>query len=254
MLNIYPVRAFEDNYIWLLHDGHHAAAVDPGDAAPVLAALAQLKLQLCAILVTHRHGDHVEGIAELLSHFSVPVFGPAHETIPGMTHPVGEGDTVKLPDLELTLSVLDVPGHTAGHVAYYGGNSLFCGDTLFACGCGRIFEGTPPQMYASLQKFAQLPEATQAYCAHEYTLDSIRFAKVVEPHNQALLARESADQTLVAAGRPTVPSTIALELRTNPFLRCSAPEVVQSASQHAGKFLSNPIEVFAVIREWKNRF
>jgi hydroxyacylglutathione hydrolase len=252
MFTVLPVRAFEDNYIWLLHNGHHAALVDPGDATPALAALEQHGLQLSAILITHRHGDHIGGITELLQHFPVPVFGPTHEPIPGLTHPVTEGDIIELPDLAVPFTVLDVPGHTIGHVAYYGGNSLFCGDTLFACGCGRIFEGSPPQMYASLQKISRLPNDTSAYCAHEYTLENIRFAKLVEPGNQALLEREKRDKISVAAGRPSVPSTIALENLTNPFLRCSAPEVVQSASRYAGKPLSNPVDVFAVLRKWKD--
>lgn len=254
MFTVLPVRAFEDNYIWLLHNGRHAVAVDPGEALPVLTILEQHSLQLSAILVTHHHGDHVEGIPELLERFPVPVFGPTREHIPGLTHPVGEGDLIELPDLAVPLKVLDVPGHTAGHVAYYGGNSLFCGDTLFACGCGRIFEGTPQQMYASLQKLARLPDDTAVYCAHEYTLASIRFAKAVEPGNQALLAREARDQAAVAAGRPTLPSTIALENLTNPFLRCEEPEIRQNTSRYAGKALLNPVDVFAALRQWKDTF
>ena len=252
MFTVLPIPAFEDNYIWLLHNGRHAAVVDPGEAAPVLAALEQCGLQLSAILVTHRHGDHVGGITELLQHFSVPVYGPAREHIPGLTHPVTDGDIIELPGLAVPLKVIDVPGHTAGHVAYYGGNSLFCGDTLFACGCGRLFEGTPQQMHASLQKLALLPDDTLAYCAHEYTLSSIRFAKTVEPGNQALLERETRDKATVAAGRPTVPSTMALEKQTNPFLRCNVPEIVQSVSRHAAKNLSNPVDVFAALRQWKD--
>jgi hydroxyacylglutathione hydrolase len=211
-------------------------------------------LRLAAILVTHRHGDHVEGIPELLANDSVPVFGPAQERIPGMTHPVAGGDSIELPHPALTFAVLDVPGHTLGHIAYYGGNSLFCGDTLFACGCGRLFEGTPRQMYDSLQKLAALPAETQVYCAHEYTLSSIRFAKAVEPGNQALLEREARDKASVAAGRPTLPSTLALEKLTNPFLRCDQPEVVSSTRRHAGTALSDPVVVFATLRAWKDRF
>lgn len=252
MLNIVPVPAFEDNYIWLIHDGRHAVAVDPGDAGPVFATLEQHRLQLGAILITHHHGDHVDGIAALLGHSQVPVFGPSRERIAGITHPVNEGDTVNLPDVPLSLKVLDVPGHTAGHVAYYGGNSLFCGDTLFACGCGRLFEGTPAQMYASLQKFARLPDATSVYCAHEYTLAGIRFAKLVEPGNTALLEREARDQAAAALRHPTLPSTLHLEKLTNPFLRCGEPEVINSASHFAGKNLSSPVEVFAALRQWRN--
>ena len=178
-MKIIPVPAFEDNYIWLICDGRYAAVVDPGDAEPVLGHLSRHGLRLAAILITHHHGDHTGGIEALLRHAAVPVYGPRKENIPGITNPVGTGDTVRLPELGVEFAVLDVPGHTAGHIAYYGANSLFCGDTLFTCGCGKLFEGTPAQMHASLQKFAALPDDTQVYCAHEYTLENIRFAKKV---------------------------------------------------------------------------
>ncbi|HUW50703.1 MAG TPA: hydroxyacylglutathione hydrolase [Sulfuricella sp.] len=250
-MKIIPVPAFEDNYIWLICEGRHAAAVDPGDAEPVLDYIGHHGLRLVAILNTHHHGDHTGGNEDLLKHAAVPVYGPRHENIPGLTHPVGTGDTVQLPELSTDFSVLDVPGHTSGHIAYYGANSLFCGDTLFACGCGKLFEGTPAQMAASLQKLAALPDETKVYCAHEYTLTNIAFAKTVEPANVALLQREVRDHQAREQGRPTLPSTIALEKATNPFLRCDLPAVIEAASRYAGHALNDPVSVFAALRKWK---
>lgn len=252
-MKIIPVPAFDDNYIWLICDERYAAAVDPGDAGPVLDYLGRHGLQLAAILNTHHHGDHTGGNEDLLRHSPVPVYGPRREAIPGMTHPVGGGDTVRLPELGVEFAVLDIPGHTAGHVAYYGANSLFCGDALFACGCGRLFEGTPAQMYASLQSLAALPDATDVYCAHEYTLENIRFAKKVEPANQQLLQREVRDRLAREQGRPTLPSTIALEKATNPFLRCDQPAVIEAASRFSGRPLDNAVKTFTAVREWRNR-
>jgi len=252
MIQVVPIPAFEDNYLWLLVHGAYAAVVDPGDAQPVLRYLARHQLTLCAILCTHHHADHVGGIRELLSHFEVPVYGPAQEKIPGRTQAVVEGDCVRLPELDLEFSVIDVPGHTAGHVAYYGAERLFCGDTLFACGCGRLFEGTPQAMHQSLSKLARLPDATLVYCAHEYTLDNIRFAKVVEPDNADLLQREIDDRNTRAQHQPTVPSRLDLEKRTNPFLRSAIPTVVEAAQRYVGRALPEPWQVFAVVRAWKD--
>ncbi len=249
-MKIIPIPAFDDNYIWLIRNGHYAAAVDPGDAEPVLEYLDRHGLRLAAILNTHHHGDHTGGNEDLLRHANAPVFGPRRENIPAVTHPVGEGDAVKLPGLA-EFAVLDVPGHTAGHVAYYGANSLFCGDTLFACGCGKLFEGTAAQMYASLQKLAALPDETDMYCAHEYTLANILFAKTVEPANADLVQREMRDRQAREQGLPTLPSTIALEKATNPFLRCEHPAVIEAASRHAGRALNDAVSVFAALREWK---
>ena len=254
MFTVIPLPALQDNYIWLIRDDRHAVVVDPGDAAPVLDYLAREQLQLTAILNTHHHLDHVGGNAGLLSRFKVPVYGPAKERIPTVTHPLAEGSIVELPEFSLSFSVLDIGGHTAGHIGYYGANSLFCGDTLFGCGCGRLFEGTPQQMLASLQKLAALPDSTNVFCGHEYTLANIRFAKTVNPANAELLAREKKDTQTRAANLPTLPSTIKLEKDTNPFLRCTTPEVVKAASHFSGRTLADAVGVFAAIRAWKNQF
>ncbi len=254
MLEIVPLPAFKDNYIWALRDAKRAAVVDPGEAEPVTEYLAREGLELAAILATHHHPDHVGGIEQLVAARKVPVFGPKGERIPALTHPVGEGDTARIPELGAEFSVLEIPGHTRAHVAYYGLGSLFCGDTLFACGCGRVFEGTPAQMLASLQKLAALPDATRVYCGHEYTLANIRFARAVDPHNAALAAREARAQALRDAGKPTLPSTLGEERATNPFLRCAEPAVVESADKYLGARAADPVRVFAAIREWKNKF
>ena len=256
---IVPIAAFADNYVWLLRRGSYAAVIDPGDAAPVLAHLERHRLELAAILVTHHHGDHIGGIEALLSQNSlVPVFGPADEAIDEVDRPVKDGDRIELPELNTSFEVIGVPGHTRGHLAYYGGipsdgGVLFCGDTLFGCGCGRIFEGTAEQMWRSLARISALPADTRIYCAHEYTLANIRFALAVEPDNAALQARAEAAARRRAAGLPTVPSTLAVELDTNPFLRWDAPAVI-AAAKRAGGETERPAAVFAAIRAWKDKF
>lgn len=255
-LQVLTIPAFDDNYLWLIHDGVHAAVVDPGDARPILAALALHRLTLSAILLTHHHADHVGGVPELLEHASVPVYGPRLETIQTVNRPLDQGDIVLVPELQWRLSVLGVPGHTSGHIAYYAEAEewLFCGDTLFAGGCGRLFEGTPEQMDASLQKLAALPGQTSVFCAHEYTMANLRFAQAVEPGNVALQQRIVREQDKRDQRLPTVPSTIALERETNPFLRWRGAEIRLSL-QHAGKLGDDTgIAGFAALRAWKNSY
>jgi hydroxyacylglutathione hydrolase len=254
MLAIHAVPAFADNYIWLLEDGRNAAAVDPGDAAPVERFLQERGLALTAVLATHHHADHVGGLQALAGRWKCATFGPAREAVAGLDQRLREGDRITIPGLDIELETFDIPGHTAGHIALYGAGAVFCGDTLFACGCGRLFEGTPRQMMDSLGKLARLPGATRVYCGHEYTLANIRFAEVVEPGNRALAERRAREEAKRARGEPTLPATIAEELATNPFLRCAEPEVAAAARRHAGHELAGPIEVFTEIRAWKNRF
>ena len=231
-----------------------AAVVDAGDATPVIDYIERQSVDLCAILCTHHHGDHFGGNRGLLSRWNVPVFGPKNETIPGRTRALGEGETIVVPGLGLELSVLDIPGHTAGHIAYVGEGLVFCGDTLFAVGCGRLFEGTPAQMVSSLDKLSALPEATAVYCGHEYTLANLRFARAVEPANAALQQRQEREQAKRNRGVPTLPSTIGEERVTNPFLRADVPAVRAAAERHAGHSLDDRVAVFAEIRSWKNTF
>jgi hydroxyacylglutathione hydrolase len=254
MLTAQGIPAFEDNYIWLIRDTRRpqVAIVDPGDADPVLAAVAAEGLQPLAILITHHHYDHVGGVAELVARFHIPVYGPARETIPHLSHPVAEGDTVELEALGARFQVMDVPGHTAGHIAYVGHGMLFCGDTLFTGGCGRLFEGTPAQMYQALSRIRALPDETQVYCAHEYTEANLRFACIAEPDNTALVQRQQETAALRAQGRPTVPAALGLEKATNPFLRFDVPALVQAAEAFAGHPLTPGAEVFGVIRHWKD--
>jgi hydroxyacylglutathione hydrolase len=251
MFDVIRIPAFNDNYIWLLHDGAVAVVVDPGDARPVIDVLERENLSLVAILITHHHADHQGGVAALLERSLCPVFGPAAESITGLTQPLRGGETIRLNALDTEFRVLPVPGHTLGHLAYYGAGCVFCGDTLFGAGCGRLFEGSPAQMLDSLERLAALPDDTAVYCAHEYTEANLRFALAVEAGNRTLRARVDEVAVTRAKGLPTVPSTIALEKATNPFLRCSEPAVIASAkNREAG--ISGSLQVFTALREWKN--
>lgn len=251
---VVPVRAFNDNYIWTLRDATHAAVVDPGDAKPVIDYLTQHGLTLVAILNTHHHADHVGGNGELLARWRVPVFGPHEPRIPDVTQHLADGERMTLPHFGVEFEVFEIPAHTRSHIAFHGGGMLFCGDTLFAAGCGRIFEGTPQQMHESLARLAALPDETRVYCGHEYTLSNIRFARAAEPGNRALAALEAHASRQREQGLPTVPTEMGQEKATNPFLRVREPEIVASASRHAGKPLSDPVSVLGALREWKNNF
>ena len=255
-MELIALPAFQDNYFWMLHDGRQAWVVDPGDAAPVLTALRQHGLTLASILVTHHHADHTGGVAKLRAATGALVYGPARERIPEPFRPLRGGDHVQV--MGLDFRVIDVPGHTAGHIAYFcadvdGAPLLFCGDTLFSGGCGRLFEGTPAQMLASLDTLAALPGATRVCCAHEYTLSNLRFARVVEPGNQALADYLQRCEQLRAQGQPTLPSSMVTERAINPFLRSREPEVVQSVRAQAAS-ATDEVAVFAALREWKNNF
>ena len=256
MIRVEPIPAFRDNYIWfIIHEpDRKVAIVDPGDATPVIDRVISDGLEPVAVLITHHHPDHVGGIDGILSHYPVPVYGPAQERIPGRTHALREGDEVWLQQLQLRFQVLDMPGHTAGAIAYYTDGMVFVGDTLFLSGCGRLFEGTAEQMHGSLSKLARLPDTTRIYCAHEYTLANLGFAQALEPDNQDIRDQIRDCQALRDRNMPTVPGTLAREKRVNPFLRVTENSVVEAARQHSGLALREPTEVFAAIRNWKDTF
>ena len=259
MFQIDALPAFSDNYLWLLqdHDQQCCAVVDPGDAAPVLAWLASHPgWQLSDILITHHHPDHSGGIARLKAATGARVYGPAQEQIPERDVALVEGDCINV--LNRKFVVHAVPGHTLGHIAYYHAHPeqpwLFCGDTLFAAGCGRLFEGTAAQMHSSLSKLAKLPDATLVYCTHEYTLSNLHFARTVEPHNPAIAARFAEVSAWREAGRISLPSSIALEKATNPFLRCDESAIKEKIDERDGPQPRSQDEVFASLRKWKDNF
>jgi hydroxyacylglutathione hydrolase len=255
-MHLIPLPAFSDNYLWLWHDGQSAVVVDPGEAAHVREALLRHGLSLVAILVTHHHADHVGGVAELRQATGARVYGPAAEAIPEPSQPCQQGDVLHL--LGQPVQVLEVPGHTAGHVAYWlpqapGGPVLFCGDTLFSGGCGRVFEGTPAQMLASLDALAALPDDTRVCCAHEYTLSNLQFALAVEPDNPDLTQYAAECVTMRSRNEPTLPARLARERAINPFLRVREPAVMAAARRHQPE-AQDDVAVFAALRQWKNNF
>lgn len=246
-----PIHAFQDNYIWLFQDlsKQNAWVVDPGDAAPVIDTLKKLKLKLAGILITHHHHDHSGGVVELLN-FSgnIPVYGAHNSSVKQITHRLHEQQKISCGEYEFT--VLEIPGHTLDHVAFVGGGILFCGDTLFSAGCGRVFEGTPAQMYTSLMKLMHLDDEIKVYCGHEYTLANLQFAQHVEPDNIDIANKIKEAKSQIC----TLPSAMRQEKMINPFLRCEHPNVIAAAELRAGKSLKNPVEVFACLRQWKNEF
>ena len=255
-MDIIPIPALRDNYIWTMikPEDHTAWVIDPGDAAPVIDFLKQQKLTLKAILITHHHWDHTAGVAELREQQPTPVYGSAKEKIADVTHLLKDEEDIHMEGCPLTFHVIAIPGHTLDHIAYYSPGLLFCGDTLFAAGCGRVFEGTPEQMYASLQKIAALPDDTRIYCAHEYTLNNLHFAEIVEPENTLIKQRITQVSELRNKNLPSLPSTLSEEKETNPFLRCDSPELIAQVETYANQTLHNPIEVFTWVRKWKDSF
>jgi len=251
---VVALRALTDNYVWTLRDAHCAVVVDPGDSRPVIDYLQREKLELAAVLNTHHHADHVGGNAGLLARWKVPVFGPYDERIGDVTQRMRDGTSCRLPHFGTEMGVMEIPGHTRTHIAFYGSGMLFSGDTLFAAGCGRLFEGTPRQMYDSLSRLMQLPDETLVYCGHEYTVSNIRFARAVEPDNATLRELEIKAKKQRDQGLPTLPSTIAQEKATNPFVRVREPAVIDAAARFANRPLADPVSVLAAIREWKNAF
>jgi hydroxyacylglutathione hydrolase len=254
-VNVFPIKAFNDNYIWCIHNQTHCVVVDPGDAAPVLAYCQDNQLTLSAIIITHHHWDHTGGIDELLACFpNIPVYGPQNKDIKQITTRLSEGDDLELANLGVNFSVLEVPGHTLDHIAYYGDIGLFCGDTLFSAGCGRLFEGSPQQMFDSLAKLTALPADTAVYCTHEYTMANIAFAEAVEPNNQALMAYKHWAKQQRENNTATLPSSIQKELAVNPFLRCHSAELASNVSQNMGTTLMSEQATFASLRSWKDNF
>lgn len=260
-VTVLHAEAFEDNYIWLIvldaspaGESRPVIIVDPGDATPVFKAITQENLRPVAILCTHHHWDHVNGIDAITRRFDIPVYGPADEDIPTVTHPVSDGDNIFEPQTGLRFEVISIPGHTSGHIAYYGNNMLFCGDTLFSGGCGRLFEGTAEQMLTSLTRLASLPADTAVYCGHEYTAANLRFAILLEPENDAVRDHMKHVDELRSRHLPTLPSTLALEKNINPFLRTATMQIKLAAEKHCTTQLKNEVEVFAEVRRWKDHF
>ncbi len=256
MLTIQAVHAFNDNYIWFIEepDSKNLLIIDPGDAEPVIHAIEQQGLKPIAILITHHHADHIAGIHQLVTKYNIPVYGPETETIPELTHPLNACDELIIHASFPPIKILDIPGHTNGHIAFLIDDNLFCGDTLFGAGCGRLLGGTAKQLHSSLQLIATLPEQTKIFCAHEYTEANLRFAIQVEPNNSAIQQRIIDTNAIIKTGQPSMPSYLALELNTNPFLRCQQPNVIKAAEHFCDHKLDNSEQVFTQLRFWKDQF
>ncbi|MEY3809955.1 hydroxyacylglutathione hydrolase [Candidatus Methylopumilus planktonicus] len=221
LIHIDPIEAFQDNYIWLIHNDQNSVIVDPGDAGPVISALERKNLNLVAILITHHHADHIGGVIALQEKYPhIKIFAPQKDKYDFVNISLKNGDEINIPELQINYKIIEIPGHTRGHIAYYDKKNLFCGDTLFACGCGKIFDGTHEQMYNSLKKISALPKDTKIYCAHEYTKKNISFALSLDPDDTNLKLRKA----LVSNIKNTIPSSLEEELKTNPFLKCTSLE------------------------------
>lgn len=255
-ITIKPIPSLTDNYIWLFINTLKSTAVivDPGTSAGCENFFEQEKIRPVAILVTHRHWDHVNGIEQLVKKYDIPVYGPATEVIPCLTTPLTENERISIPESGLDLQVMDIGGHTAGHIGYLTGNKLFCGDTLFSAGCGRLLGGTAAQLHASLNRISQLPDDTVIYCTHEYTLDNLRFAQAVEPGNPDIQSRIDEVKALRANNRPSLPVTLEMEKRYNPFLRTSKKSVMQAVAKQSGQQIKNSEDCFRYLRMWKDGF
>lgn len=260
---IVPIPFYDDNYAWLISDGESAVVVDPGHAAPVIDYCQTHELRLTGILLTHHHADHVGGVDALARRYrgrNLRIIGPAGSGIQGITHPVGVGDVIHFAAPKFTASVIGVPGHTLDHIAYFqtqdstGVPHLFCGDTLFASGCGRLFEGTPQQMLASLQTLAKLPPATLVHCAHEYTLSNIRFSLACEPDNPAIAQWHAKAAALRHQNLPTLPTTMGHELAVNPFFRVDNSNIRQTLQAQFNTSVPDALATFTLLRRWKDHF
>ena len=251
---ITPIKAFNDNYMWCLQNGKHAIVVDPGDPDPVISHLSKEKLKLGAVLITHHHPDHVGGNKKLVEKYGVPIYGPKMESIPEITHKLQEGDEVSILGIEKNFTVIELPGHTLGHIGYYGNGIIFCGDTLFSCGCGRLFEGTAKQMYESLQKIYQLPSNTLVCCGHEYTQANVEFARHLDPTNKRLIEVQKRVRQLRGDNLPTVPVTLKQEKETNPFLRTFEKDIVENIKKEGRLQGNKPYQIFSSMRQWKDDY
>ena len=255
-IRLKAIPSLSDNYIWLLINDSEATAaiIDPGSSAGCSDYLDHQNLRPAAILITHRHWDHVDGIEKLVQRYKIPVYGPATEYVPHLTTPLAGNDKFYLPELKLNFEVMDIGGHTSGHIGYLTGNMLFCGDTLFSAGCGRLFDGTATQLHAALKKISQLPDSTIIYCTHEYTLENLRFAQAVEPDNPAIQTRIDEVKALRQKDQPSLPVTLEMEKSYNPFLRTDKENIMKTVAQHSGQKINNSKDCFRYLRLWKDGF